>query len=47
MGRMKLGNYPKAVKESDLAENAYFKFLSISEYLTMTLTLKTYHSLNM
>lgn len=41
MGRMKLGNYPKAVKESDLAENADFKFLSISEYLTMILTLKT------
>lgn len=41
MGRMKLGYYPKAVEESDLAENAYSNFLSISEYLTTTLTLKT------
>lgn len=40
MGRMKLGNYPKAVEESDLAEKSHFTFLSISEYFTMTLTLK-------
>lgn len=41
MGRMKLGNYPKAEEESDLAERSCFNFLGISEHFTMTLTLKT------
>jgi hypothetical protein len=44
---MELGNYPKAVEEPDWAGRGYFHFLSISEYLMMTLALKTEYNLNM